>query len=82
MKVENYTELCTIELDLSYIPLSPQPKDSGIGTYYHLDYEVILLFGLTELEAMVAWKEEVGLSFIPNTFINKMLQGCRTAECS
>jgi hypothetical protein len=47
-------------MDLSYLPLSPRSKYSGAGTYYHLDYEVILLFGLTELEAMVAWKENVG----------------------
>jgi hypothetical protein len=47
-------------MDLSYLPLSPRRKYSGKGTYYHLDYDIILLFGLTELEAMVAWKEEVG----------------------
>jgi hypothetical protein len=31
----------------SYLPLSPRSKSSGKGTYYHLDYDVILLFGLT-----------------------------------
>ena len=58
--IENYTNLCTIETDLSYLPLSPRLKSSGEGTYYGLEYDVILLFGLTELEAMIAWKEEVG----------------------
>ena len=58
--IENYTNLCKFEIDLSYLPLSPRSKSSGKGTYYHLDCDIILLFGLTELEAMVAWKEEVG----------------------
>ena len=57
--VENYTRLCTIKKDLSRLPLPPLSKPSGKGIYYHLDYEVILLFGLTELKAMVAWKQNV-----------------------
>ena len=32
----------------------------GQGTYYLLEYDVILLLGLIELEEMVAWKEDVG----------------------
>jgi hypothetical protein len=57
--IENYTKLCTIEMDLSHLPLPPLSKPSGEGIYYRIDYEVILLFGLTELQAMVAWKENV-----------------------
>ena len=57
--IENYTSLCTIEVDLSHLPLPPLSKPSGEGIYYHLDLDVILLFGLTELKAMVAWKESV-----------------------
>jgi len=57
--IENYTKLCTIEIDLSHLPLPPLTKSSGEGIYYRLDYDVILLFGLTELGAMVAWKENV-----------------------
>jgi len=51
--------LCAIEVDLSHLPLPPLSKPSGKGIYYRVDYEVILLFGLTELKAMVAWKENV-----------------------
>ena len=47
-------------MDLSYLPLSLRSNFSGEGTYYRLDYDIILLFGLTELKAMVAWKEDVG----------------------
>jgi hypothetical protein len=61
---ENYTDLCTIEVDLSHIPLSPQAKYSGGGTCYYFEYDIVLLFGLTELRAVVAWKEDVGLLFV------------------
>ncbi|KAF8161579.1 hypothetical protein B0H34DRAFT_701592 [Crassisporium funariophilum] len=54
---KNYTKLCSIEADLSHLPLSPRNKPSAKGTFYRLDYEIVLLFGLTELKAQVAWKE-------------------------
>ncbi|KAF9047806.1 hypothetical protein BJ165DRAFT_1403442 [Panaeolus papilionaceus] len=54
---KNYTKLCTIEVDLSHLPLQPRTKPSGGGSYYRLDYEIVLLFGLTELKALVSWKE-------------------------
>jgi hypothetical protein len=58
--VDNYTKLCTIEVDLSHLPLSPGQKYSGAETVYRIDYDIVLLFGLSELQAMVAWKENVG----------------------
>ena len=58
--IDNYTQLCTIEVDLSHIPLSPRPKYSGAGTIYSINYDIVLLFGLTELQAMLTWKENVG----------------------
>jgi len=60
--LDNYTKLCTIAVDLSHLPLTPRAKPSGTGTFYRLDYEIVLLFGLTELKAVVAWKEHVRLS--------------------
>jgi hypothetical protein len=56
---DNYTQLCTIEADLSGVPLLPQPKARGKGTFYRLDYDMVLLFGMTELKAQLAWKENV-----------------------
>ncbi|CAA7260337.1 unnamed protein product [Cyclocybe aegerita] len=53
----NYTKLCTIEVDLHNLPLDAKSKPSGGGVFYRLDYEIVLLFGLTELKAFVAWKE-------------------------
>lgn len=58
----NYTKLCTIEIDLSHLPLTPRAKPNSTGLYYRLDYDIVLLFGLTELKAQVAWKEGVSVS--------------------
>ena len=57
---ENYTRLCTINVDLSKLPVSTRPKTEGQGVYYISDYEIVLLLGLTELKAQVAWKEKQG----------------------
>jgi len=54
----NYTKLCTIEADLSRVPLLPQTKATGRGVFYRVDYDIVLLFGMTELKAQVAWKEK------------------------
>jgi hypothetical protein len=44
--------------------LSSRPKYFGRGSFYRLEYDIILLFGLTELKAMVAWKQGVGLLLV------------------
>ena len=51
--------LCTIEADLSRAPILTQPKATGGGIFYTVYYDVILLFGTTELQAQLAWKEKV-----------------------
>ena len=56
---DNYTKLCTIEADLSRSPILTRPKATGKGSFYRVDFDVILLFGMTELQAQVAWKENV-----------------------
>ena len=56
---DNYTKLCTIEADLSRVPMIPRPKATGKGSFYRVDYEIVLLFGMTELKAQIAWKEKV-----------------------
>jgi hypothetical protein len=63
LKKDNYTKLCTIEADLSRVPLSPRPKASGKGNFYRVDYDIVLLFGMTELKAQVTWKENVSEGF-------------------
>ena len=56
---DNYTKLCTIEADLSRAPILTLPKVKGEGSFYRVDYDVILLFGMTELQAQLAWMENV-----------------------
>jgi hypothetical protein len=56
---DNYTQLCSIEADFSQVPLLPQSKATGTGSVYIIEFEIILLFGTTELKAQIAWKENV-----------------------
>lgn len=55
---ENYTQLCNIVTDLSNVPLTPMTNPDG-ETYYRIYYDIVLLFGLTEMKALVAWKDKV-----------------------
>ncbi|KAE9395088.1 hypothetical protein BT96DRAFT_923111 [Gymnopus androsaceus JB14] len=52
-----YSTACTVTADISQV--SPKrlrnPRNGLI--YYETEYDVILLFGLTELKAQIAWKE-------------------------
>ena len=50
--IENYTMLCTLEVDISQLPMTYERKVSGGGMYYRAQYDIVLLFGLTELQAM------------------------------
>ena len=44
-----------------------QPKATGKGSFYCANYDIILLFGMTELNAQIAWKENVsGLHLLFN----------------
>lgn len=52
-----YSQLCTIEVDLSHLKPSPKSVNASTSTYYKVDYELIMLFGGTELKAQLAWKE-------------------------
>ncbi|KAF5321819.1 hypothetical protein D9619_002183 [Psilocybe cf. subviscida] len=54
---DRYTKLCTIEIDLSHLPLSPITKPGSTAVYYGVDYDIVLQFGLTELKAQLAWDE-------------------------
>jgi hypothetical protein len=55
-----YTKICSIEMDLSHLPLVAQPRLNGEpGMFYEIEYETVLMFGLTELKAQIAWKENV-----------------------
>ncbi|KIM46840.1 hypothetical protein M413DRAFT_264068 [Hebeloma cylindrosporum] len=54
---ENYTKLCNISANVSHVP---QPlKEGPNGDMYHeVEYDIVLMFGLTELKVQVAWMED------------------------
>ena len=53
---ENYFPFCQITADLSAIPLIPCQNLAG-ESYYKIDYDIVLSFGLAELKAQVAWHD-------------------------
>ncbi|KAK0434093.1 hypothetical protein EV421DRAFT_1841511 [Armillaria borealis] len=54
-----YNVLCTVTANTQQATktLKPQYRPDG-RTFYKLDYDVVLLFGLTELQAYVSWKHK------------------------
>ncbi|KAI5991133.1 hypothetical protein EDD15DRAFT_1115401 [Pisolithus albus] len=63
---DSYTELCTILADTSKLTSSLQPRrrPDGLGVYYTIAFDVVMLFGLTELKAQISWKENVRLNVV------------------
>ena len=56
----HFTTLCHVIADTSIIARSlPAQRAPGGGDYYSLHFDVILLFGLTELKAQVSWNDQV-----------------------
>ncbi|KAJ7578246.1 hypothetical protein C8J56DRAFT_969497 [Mycena floridula] len=55
-----YTVACSVVTDFSTVlkKLKPTPTSDGMPPHYKLHYDIIMLFGLTELKALVAWKED------------------------
>ena len=51
-----FTRLCTISADTSQV--TRQSKKGTIGEYYIQDFEIVLLCGLTELQAQLRWFEK------------------------
>ncbi|KIK43059.1 hypothetical protein CY34DRAFT_804224 [Suillus luteus UH-Slu-Lm8-n1] len=53
-----FSTLCTVRADTSNIAEKLAPKRSAEGsTYYAMEIKVILLFGLTELKAVISWED-------------------------
>ena len=54
--------MCHVIADTSTIARSLRPEQApGGGNYYCLYFDVILLFGLTELKAQIGWNDQVRL---------------------
>jgi len=53
-----FTLPCRVEADLSSGAISRCQKSDGSGVYYSASFDVVLLFGLTEFKAQIAWDED------------------------
>lgn len=50
-----------MEADTSTIVAKKKTSATG-EKYYTISYDIVLLFGLTELRAQIAWKEDVSVT--------------------
>ncbi|KAF9068279.1 hypothetical protein BDP27DRAFT_1224514 [Rhodocollybia butyracea] len=55
---EMYTTACTVTANVLRAFYTIHRKPGTASVYYKTEYDVILLFGLTELKAQIAWKDE------------------------
>lgn len=64
MTKENFHDVFKICADLSRVVDGLQPCTGANGVQcYKLQYQIIMLFGLTEFKAQYAWQENVSISF-------------------
>ncbi len=52
-----FTRLCNICADTSQV--ARQPKKGALGEYYAQAFDIVLLCGLTELQAQLRWFDNV-----------------------
>jgi hypothetical protein len=58
----HFTTMCHVIADTSTIAHSLRAQRApGVDDYYSLHFDVILLFGLTELKAQISWNDMVRL---------------------
>ncbi|EIW80580.1 hypothetical protein CONPUDRAFT_105634 [Coniophora puteana RWD-64-598 SS2] len=54
----DFSQLCTVFADTSDIAQDLEPKTRNGHTFYKVSFDVIILFGLTELQAQIRWLEK------------------------
>ncbi|KAF9262570.1 hypothetical protein L218DRAFT_391751 [Marasmius fiardii PR-910] len=55
---DEYRLLCTVKADTRQISNALPTLHGPKGTYFCLEFDVVLLFGLTELKAQLSWRED------------------------
>ncbi|KAH9940109.1 uncharacterized protein BXZ73DRAFT_43141 [Epithele typhae] len=60
-----FVHLCSVHADTSKV--TQRPMQGPKGTYYEQEYDVILLCGLTELQAQIRWMENVSIYSLLNS---------------
>lgn len=54
-----YQKLCTIRANTRQVNNALTQRVQGGRTFYCLEFDIIMTFGLTELKAQFSWKENV-----------------------
>ncbi|KAN0081574.1 hypothetical protein V8E55_009198 [Tylopilus felleus] len=69
-KPAHFTPMCNVVANPSELAHSLQPKMAPDGSvYYRMQYNVILLFGLTELKAQISWKHKSDMNRSPASIV-------------
>ncbi|KAL1726862.1 hypothetical protein EV714DRAFT_276153 [Schizophyllum commune] len=57
---DEFSDLCQIEGDPGLIDFAKRERNAKGEIYWRLEYDVVLRFGLTELQAQIAWFDDLG----------------------
>jgi hypothetical protein len=86
--VGKYSLACAVEAELSAVQYQESTDTDG-KPYYKISYEIILLFGLVEMKAQIAYQEDVSSFFLwyscllQQLTVSFLAAGCRKAvRCS
>lgn len=63
--VDNYQAVCTVAVDTSSVKPDLEYSEEKKSYYCLISFEVVLLFGLTELKAQIAYCENVRSGDLP-----------------
>ena len=55
---DEFSDLCQIEGDPCLIDCVRRKRNAKGDTYWRLEFDVVLRFGLTELQAQIAWFDD------------------------
>ncbi|KAG1721510.1 uncharacterized protein EDB91DRAFT_1176212 [Suillus paluster] len=76
----SFSTLCTIHADLQELAQTLRPQKSFLdrSKYYKIEFDVIILFGHTELKAQISWKDKVRVSLLLIHFLadRERCKGC------
>jgi hypothetical protein len=54
-----FSNLCTVHADTSQVSKTLSPRRGFAGLqFYRQQFSIVLMFGLTELQAQISWKED------------------------
>ena len=72
ISTEHFADLSRVTADMMELKALIQPQTNHRGAkYYTVEYAIVLLFGLTELKAQIAWTENVRHKFSPEYYCNE-----------